>query len=62
LEEIEEKGSSELIQKYTLKSHHYLSSSPHLAILAEEATLIVDYKGAIVQRIDFKAISCCNWG
>lgn len=61
VEEVEEKGTIELTTKYTLKSHHYLSSSPHIAVLAEEATLIIDYKGAIVQKIDEVGISLCNW-
>lgn len=44
-----------------MKSHHYLSSSPHIAILAEEASLIVDYKGAIIQKIDEVGSCICNW-
>lgn len=44
-----------------MRSHHYLSSSPHIAILADEATLIVDYKGSIIQKIEEVGISLCNW-
>jgi hypothetical protein len=61
IEEVEDKNSHELTHKYTLRSHHYLSSSPHIAVLADEATLIVDYKGAIVQKIEETGISLCNW-
>jgi hypothetical protein len=50
-----------LNHKYTLRSHHYLTSSPHIAVLADEATLIVDYKGSIIQKIEEIGISLCNW-
>lgn len=30
-------------------------------MLADEATLIVDYKGAIIQKIEEKGICLCNW-
>ena len=61
IEENEEKAVSELTNKFTLRAHHYLSSSPHIAILADEGTLIVDYKGVIVQKIDEVGICLCNW-
>ena len=51
----------ELSHKYTLRSHHYLSLSPHIAIIADEATLVVDYKGTIIQKIDETGICLCNW-
>jgi hypothetical protein len=38
-----------------------LTSSPHIAVLADEATLIVDYKGSIIQKIEEIGISLCNW-
>lgn len=44
-----------------MKSHHYLSSSPQIAIIAEEAILIVDYKGSIIQKLDGSGLSLCNW-
>jgi hypothetical protein len=49
------------VHKYTLRSHHYLSTSPHISVLADESTLIVDYKGSIVQRIDETGTSLSNW-
>jgi hypothetical protein len=35
IEEVEDKNSHELTHRYTLRSHHYLSSSPHIAVLAD---------------------------
>ena len=61
IEEQEEKATFELTSKYTLRAHHYLSLSPHIAVLADEGTLIVDYKGAIVQRIEEIGICLSNW-
>jgi hypothetical protein len=61
IEELEEKNTQELTQKYTLVSHHYLSSSPHIAILTENSTLIVDYKGVIIQKIEESGFCLCNW-
>ena len=61
VEELEEKGQFEIMNKFTLKAHHYLSSSPHIAILAEECTLIVDYKGTIIQKIEETGICLSNW-
>ena len=61
MEEYEDKSLNELAQKYTLISHHYLSSSPHIAILADGATLIVDYKGVVVQRIEESGSCLSNW-
>lgn len=52
VEEWDDKPAWELTQKHVLKAHHYLSNSQHIAVLAEEAVLVVDYKGAIVQRIE----------
>ena len=49
------------MNKFTLKAHHYLSSSPHIAILTEECTLIVDYKGTIIQKIEETGICLSNW-
>lgn len=61
IEEVEEKSTNDLAQKYTFISHHYLSSSPHIAILTENSTLIVDYKGVVVQRIEETGVCLCNW-
>ena len=52
---------ADLAQKHTLLSHHYLSSSPHIAVLTDSATLIVDYKGVIVQQIDETGGCLSNW-
>ena len=51
---------SELTNPYTLRAHHYLSSSPHIAVLADEGTVIIDYKGLIVQKIE-GGKCLCNW-
>jgi hypothetical protein len=29
--------------------------------LTDEATLVIDYKGSIIQRIDDIGLSICNW-
>ena len=61
IEEYEDKSLADLAQKHTLLSHHYLSSSPHIAILTDSATLIVDYKAAIVQKIEEAGVCLSNW-
>jgi hypothetical protein len=57
---VEEKIGTEL-SKYTLRSHNYLASSSHIAVLADEGTLIIDYRGVIIQKINEVGISLCNW-
>jgi hypothetical protein len=51
----------ELTNNYTLKSHSYLNSSAHILVLAEEASLVVDYHGAIAQKIDAIGQCSANW-
>ena len=47
--------------KYTLKSHSYLSTSQAILVLADEATLVVDYRAAILQKLNVKATCSANW-
>ena len=35
VEEQEDRATAELTTKYTLRAHHYLSLSPHIAVLAD---------------------------
>ena len=30
-------------------------------MLAEEGTIIVDYKGAVIQKIEEQGVCLCNW-
>jgi transcriptional regulator of acetoin/glycerol metabolism len=61
IEEYEDKSLADLAQKHSLLSHHYLSSSPHIAVLTDSATLIVDYKGVIAQKIEETGVCLSNW-
>lgn len=61
IEEYEDRSLTDLAVKHTLISHHYLSSSPHIAVLTDSATLIVDYKGVVVQRIEETGCCLSNW-
>ena len=61
IEEVEEKGMADFTHKYTIRAHHYLNCSPHIAILADEVTLVIDYKGVVVQKIDEVGTCLSNW-
>lgn len=50
-----------MTNKYTLKSHSYLSTSQSILVLADEATLVVDYRASILQKLNVKATCSANW-
>lgn len=62
IEEIEEQVDPALIKDYVLRSHYYLASSQHIVILAENETIILDYKGKIVEVIPIRGQCIANWG
>jgi WD40 repeat protein len=49
------------LASHTLKSHSYLGTSQSILILANEGTLIVDYKATLQQSLDIKATCTANW-